>query len=304
LSFINNKIDEIFNKNILTCIKLIKTLVMLDLSNNGFNDENIKELLEYLKQNKTIKILYLNNNNLITSSGYYLADCFKKNTTIEILHLSHNKIVDSGFESFLNILGNDNTTLKELDISYNQLSKSDFKNLSDYLNLNPPLRSLDISGNNLQNQAANLIGVTFKKLTNLEEIKLNDCSITDETAPQILMYLNESIIHNLEIDSNKFGPMAPMLILKKIQVSNKLKYISFQKMEFQPYFVDMIIQAININTSIERINLKNNKIKEEDLKKFVDAVTKLTNVKFIFSRDMVPKNASEIIGRNRGIILE
>ena len=304
LSFINNKLDKIFNKNILSCVKLIKTLVMLDLSNNGLNEENIKELFEFLKENKTIKILYLNNNNLTSSSGYYLADCFKKNISIEILHLSHNKITDSGFDSFLNILGNDNSTLKELDISYNELSLEDFKVLSNYLNLNPPLKSLDISGNNLENKSANLIGVTFKKLTNLEEIKLNNCSITDESAPQVLMYLNESIIKNLEIDSNKFGPMAPMLILKKIQVSNKLKYISFQKMEFQPYFVDMIIQAININNSIERVNLKNNKIKEEDLKKFVDAVSKLKNVKFLFSRDMVPSNASEIISGNRGIILQ
>ena len=304
LSFINNKIDKIFNKSFLSCIKLIKTLVMLDLSNNGLVEDNLKELFEYLKQNKTIKILYLNSNNLSSSCGYYLADCFKKNTTIEILHLSHNKINESGFDSFLNILGNDNSTLKELDLSYNELSIQDFQLLSNYLNLNPPLKSLDISGNNLQNKAANLVGVTFKKLTNLKEIKLNDCSINDETAPQILMYLNESNIQNLEIDSNKFGPMAPMLILKKIQVSNKLKYISFQKMEFQPYFVDMIIQAININTSIERVNLKQNKIKEEDLKKFGEAVAKLKNVKFLFSRDMVPSNAHEIIGGNRGIILQ
>ena len=304
LSFINNKIDKIFNKSFLSCIKLIKTLVMLDLSNNGLVEDNLKELFEYLKQNKTIKILYLNSNNLSSSCGYYLADCFKKNTTIEILHLSHNKINESGFDSFLNILGNDNSTLKELDLSYNELSIQDFQLLSNYLNLNPPLKSLDISGNNLQNKAANLVGVTFKKLTNLKEIKLNDCSINDETAPQILMYLNESNIQNLEIDSNKFGPMAPMLILKKIQVSNKLKYISFQKMEFQPYFVDMIIQAININTSIERVNLKQNKIKEEDLKKFGDAVAKLKNVKFLFSRDMVPSNAHEIISGNRGIILQ
>jgi Ran GTPase-activating protein (RanGAP) involved in mRNA processing and transport len=304
LSFINNKIDKIFNKSFLSCIKLIKTLVMLDLSNNGLVEDNLKELFEYLKRNKTIKILYLNSNNLSSSCGYYLADCFKKNTTIEILHLSHNKINESGFDSFLNILGNDNSTLKELDLSYNELSIQDFQLLSNYLNLNPPLKSLDISGNNLQNKAANLVGVTFKKLTNLKEIKLNDCSINDETAPQILMYLNESNIQNLEIDSNKFGPMAPMLILKKIQVSNKLKYISFQKMEFQPYFVDMIIQAININTSIERVNLKQNKIKEEDLKKFGEAVAKLKNVKFLFSRDMVPSNAHEIIGGNRGIILQ
>ena len=75
-------------------------------------------------------------------------------------------------------------------------------------------------------------------------------------------------------------------------------------MQFQPYFVDMIILAININTSIERVNLKQNKIKEEDLKKFVDAVSKLKSVKILLSRDMVPSNAHEIISGNRGIILQ
>ena len=50
-----------------------------------------------------------------------MADSFKKNSTIEILHLSHNKLNESGFDSFLNILGNDNTSLKDLDISYRVL---------------------------------------------------------------------------------------------------------------------------------------------------------------------------------------
>ena len=305
LSFNNNKLDKIFNNNILNCIKLLKTLIMLDLSNNGLVEDNIKELFDYLKQNKTIKILFLNNNNLPQSCGYYLADSFKKNTTLEILHLAHNNINKSGLDSILSILGNDNKTLKELDISYNELTYDDFKSLSDYLNLNPPLKSLDISGNELITKSSNLIGVTFKKLTNLEEIKLNKCGINDESAPNVLMYLNESSIQSLEIDDNKFGMMAPMLILKKITDNTKLKYISFQKMEFQPYFVGMIIDSLNKNKSIERVNLKQNKISEDDLKKFVDAATKIKTIKFIFSRDMVPSNANEIIGQgNKNIVLQ
>ena len=304
LSFINNKLDKVFNYTILNCIKLIKTLLLLDLSNNGLTEENLKELLEYLKQNKTIKILYLNKNNISSSSGYYLADCLKKNTTIEILHLSQNKLVGTGLDSFLTILGNDNTTVKELDISYNDLTLEDFKILGNYLNLNPPLKSLDISGNNLIPQAANHIGLTFKKNKTLEEIKLNDCKISDDNTPQIIGYINEGNIHNLEMDCNKFGPTSLMLVLKKINISTRLKYISFQKIQFQKYFTDMIIQAIDLNDSIEKINLKQNKIKEDDLKKYAEAVSKQKNVKIFFSRDMVPSNASQIISGNRGIILQ
>ena len=229
---------------------------------------------------------------------------FQKNTVIEILHLSHNKINGNGLDSFLIILARDNKSLKELDISYNELTFDDGKNLSNYLNLNPPLKSLDISGNTLQNKAANHIGVKFKNLTYLEKIKLNYCGITVESAAKILIYLNESNIRNLEIDSNKFGPMGYMYIIKKIQESQKLKYISIQKTEFQPYIIDMIIQLINSNNTLERVNLKQNKIKEEDLKKFVDATAKRKGIKVVFSRDMVPCNASEIISGNRGIILQ
>ena len=303
LSFINNKLNKIFNNTILSCIKLIKTLTMLDLSNNELNEENIKGLCEYLKQNKTIKILYLNNNNLSSSCGFYMADSFKKNSTIEILHLSHNKLNESGFDSFLNILGNDNTSLLDLDISYNELKFLDFKSLSGYLNSNPPLKKLNISGNILEPQAANTIGVTFKKLTNLEELKLNNCQITDECIQQLFNFLNDSSIQNLEIDSNKIETMGLMLALKKMQVCNRLKYISYQNMPFQN-LIDMVIQTLSANTSIEKINLKQNIIKEDELKKFIDAASKLRNVKILLSKDKVPDNASELIAGNKNIILQ
>ena len=176
--------------------------------------------------------------------------------------------------------------------------------MSNYLNLNPTLKSLDISGNKFDPPSSNIIGVTLNKVQNLEKIKLNSCGITDEIAPQVLLYLNESNIKHLEIDDNNFGPMAPMLILKKIQISKKLKYISFQKLEFQPYFVDMVIQALNANNSIEKVNLKQNNIKIEDLEKFVEVTNKLKHVKFIFSKDLLPENASEIIKGNKNILLQ
>ena len=304
LTITNNKLNKVFNNIILTSIKLMKTLIYLNLSNNNMTDNNIKELFEYVKQNTTLKILILNKNNLIPSCGYYLADAFKKNTTIEVLHLSQNNLTQNGLDSFLNILAHDNTTLKELDLSYNNFVFNDFKTLSNYLNLNPSLKSLDISGNKFDPPSSNIIGVTLNKVENLEKIKLNSCGITDETAPQVLIYLNESNIKHLEIDDNEFGPMAPMIILKKVQISKKLKYISFQKLEFQPYFVDMVIQALNANNSIEKINLKQNNIKQEDLEKFVDVTNKLKHVKIILSKDLLPENYSEVIKGNKNIILQ
>ena len=67
------------------------------------------------------------------------------------------------------------------------------------------------------------------------------------------------------------------------------------------FFLDMIIQALNANASIEKINLKQNIFKGEELKKFVNAVS---NAKIIFSKDKLPSNAMEIIGGNKNIIVQ
>ena len=304
LTLTNNNLDKIFNTTFLPCIKLIKSLNMLNLSNNKLNEENIKGLFEYLKQNQSIKRLYLDNNNISSVCGYYMADSFKKNKTIEILYLSNNKLNESGFDAFINILQNDNTSLKELNISYNELKAEDFKSLSKYFNSNPTLQKLDISGNQLGPQDANVIGVTFKKLTNLTELKLNKCGISDESVAQLFNFLNESSIRHLEIDSNNFGMTGPMAVMKKIQVSSKLKYFSYKNMTFQPYFIGMVIKTLTDNPGIEKINLMENKIKDEELKQLVNATINLKNKKIILSKDNLSSNANTIINGNKNIILQ
>ena len=304
LTLTNNNLDKIFNSAILPCIKLIKSLNMLNLSNNKLNEENIKGLFGYLKQNESIKKLYLDHNNITSASGYYMADSFKKNKTIEILDLSYNKLNESGFDAFLNILQNDNTTLKELNIAYNELVSQDFKSLSKYFNSNPSLKKLDLSGNKLGPQDANDLGVTFKKLTNIEELKLNKCGISDDSVSQLFNFLNESSIQHLEIDSNNFGMTGPMAVMKKIQVNNKLKYFSYKNMAFQPYFIGMVIKTLTDNQVIEKINLMENKVKDDELKQLVNATMNLKNKKIILSKDKLSSNALDIINGNKNIILQ
>ena len=115
------------------------------------------------------------------------------------------------------------------------------------------------------------------------------------------LILNKETYAITEIDSNKLEMTGPMIALKKIQVCKQLKYLSYQNMTILPFFVDLIIQALNANPSIEKINLKQNIFKEEELKKFVNATS---NAKIIFSKDKLPSNAMEIIGGNKNIIVQ
>ena len=166
------------------------------------------------------------------------------------------------------------------------------------------MKKLDISGNKLGPQDANDIGVTFKKLTNLEELKLNQCGINDESITQLFNFFNESSIQHLEIDSNDLGMTGPMAVMKKIQINNKIKYFSYKNMALQPYFIGMIIKTLTDNQNIEKINLMENKIKDEELKQLSNATINLKNKKVILSKDKVSPNAHEIINGNKNIILQ
>ena len=96
----------------------------------------------------------------------------------------------------------------------------------------------------------------------------------------------------------------PMLVMKKIQINNKIKYFSYKNMALQPYFIGMVIKTLTDNPTIEKINLMENKIKDEELKQLASATMNLKNKKIIFSKDKVSPNALEILKGNKNIILQ
>ena len=75
-------------------------------------------------------------------------------------------------------------------------------------------------------------------------------------------------------------------------------------MALQPYFIGMIIKTLTDNQNIEKINLMENKIKDEELKQLANATINLKNKKVILSKDKVSPNAHEIINGNKNIILQ
>ena len=96
----------------------------------------------------------------------------------------------------------------------------------------------------------------------------------------------------------------PMVVLKKVQMSSKLKYFSYKNMELQPYFIGMIIKILSDNPGLEKVNLMENKIKDDELKQIVNATNNLKNKKIILSKDKLSTNALDIIKGNKNIILQ
>ena len=305
LTFNSNRLNtHLFSSKIMNVIKSLKNLNYLNLTNDNLKDDDIKIITDYIKDNKTIKTLILNNNNISSGSGFYFADCLSRNKILEDLYLSNNNIRENGLNTLINILINNNTTLKKLDISYNNLTREDFNIIGQYISNNLNLKYLDLSGNLINAQTANSFGISLRKNKNLTCLKLNKCGLNEESAPQLLNYMNETNISNIELDENKFGEMGPLIILNKLRATLSLKELSLQSCEIIPNFLNTVAQNLKDWNNLEKINLKNNSFTDEDLKLFCEEIKNNKKILVKFSKNKLSSNAIEIVRNYKNLKLE
>ena len=301
-TFIQNHIEsKVFCLKICGLIKFLHNLEKLDLSENNLNDNDIKSFILSLNLNKSIKSLNLSKNSITSNGAFYIAEVLNKNETLQILNISNNDINNTGLNSLFNTLSSNSSNLLELNLSYNNLQKDDFSSLADYLSLNPKLKILDLSGNLISPQSANIMGVTFNKNTNLNIIKVNKCGFNEESISNFIFYLNDSNISELELNNNNFGVMGPIIIMGKFKSCPTLKKYSLQNCELSSLFLNMIAENLKFSSNIDEVNLKFNQFDEKTFNNFCKSIENNTKTIFRFSKDKVP---SEICNKNKNIILE
>ena len=298
----NNFNNMIFNFKIIPSLKLLKNLENLDLSDNNLNDVDVKNLSEFL-QNSKLKILIMNNNKITSNGGYYLADALIKNETLEVLHLNHNKINDKGFSSIIYFLNN-SKKLIDLDISYNDLLKDDLIKLSEFLEKNPILKILNLSGNKIDSVSANFIGCSLAKNKNLLELKVNKCDLNEENIPQFVNYINETNLNILQLDENVFGTMGPIIVMNKIKNCSSLKFLSLRYCKVSPMFLKMIGETIKFHNNIETIDLSFNNIENESFIKFCDEIKNNQKLIVKVSKSMLNNQIQEIVKNYKNIKME
>lgn len=292
-----------FNNRILPLVRRLNALISLDLNSDDLNDDDIKNLCEFLKGNKTLKILKIGNNKITSTGGFFIADALTKNKSIEILDISHNKINESGISSLINVLSNNNKMITDLNIGYNDLKKEDYAALSEYFNQNPNLQIFDISGNMIDPLSANIIGISLKKAKNLKILKLNRTGLNEESCPQLLNYLNETNISDLELEGNSFGTMGPIIIIGKIKNSPNLKRVSLKQCDLSAMVLDFVAKNLKSCENLEIVNFEWNNFDDASFCKFCKDMEENTNILFKFSKSMISKKACEVIGELKNIIL-
>ena len=152
-------------------------LVDLDVNNNGINDETA-EVLGSALRGSLVMALNLSSSNSITSRGWHMFLNHLAQTSIQKMNLSDNSFDDQSLATLASI-----GTLKSLNLSWNHsITPTDWRSFFNTLHMRgTQLVKLNISGNNIGNEAVATLGRLLSNMSSLKTLVM-DCMDGNQAA--------------------------------------------------------------------------------------------------------------------------
>ena len=180
--------------------------------------------------------------------------CFKESKVL--LNLDNNEELRESHINIENLVSiiSKNNNLIGLSIINCDLDVNDIKSVLSAVN-KPQIKSLDISGN------PKLLGVDIAKFLSenksIEQLDLARCDLTDpQIKPIFDALLKNPKITSLDLSSNEFGAASTKTLADFLSRSDcKLKNLAIQYDSAVIENIDLIIEALKTNTSLEFVDL-------------------------------------------------
>lgn len=177
----------------------------LDLAFNSITDSGVQSLVQGLKaQDCRLKSLRLQACELTSSACEHLAAALKLSPNLIELDLSSNDIGDVGLQHLAKGLQSRKCQLQTLKLSQCNLTKEGGLHLASALGKNSSyLKWLDLSINNIGNQAANALFVRFD-ISKLKKLEMYCCGLTEDCCEKIAkaLKLEKGTLVDLNLSSN------------------------------------------------------------------------------------------------------
>jgi len=267
-------------------------------------NEDSKEILRKVKENNSILTeLYTGNgityhedgifNSSLGSDFNTLGQYVATNTYLEHLEVNISNIdayiaTNRGFYDGIK----NNSSITSLSIRYNSLLQNDGITVADEIlqacQVNKNLTRLDITCYNLNSVndlQQNEISATLRRCTNLRQITLYDCRITDEHfLPMVEAMREHNSVEELCLSANLIGNTGGQALATLLEDSNcNLHTLELQGNQIGIIGVKAIAEGLATNTKLKKLNLHNNPIDRPLPQIFYKVVCDKTSVNSTFS---------------------
>ena len=268
-------------------------LVELDLSYNKFS-ANPMDSFSYTSNAMFVNLMKFNISGNKISNGaaaIALAKSLADNTKLKELDLSDNNLNNEGVKKILNRLKTSN--LVKLNISHNNISDEAAGDIADFLSKNPKLEELDLSYNNL----LTVIAIYRTNLSNLINFNISHNNITIAAADDIAPFLScnrKLLAFDLSYnDLHELGCRKIFKVLQNIPVLSVLKVSSSNVIN---EVTDELAAILLQNTLLQELDLSYNNLSTSDTIKIFKAMKNVSNLEAInISHNMITDEAAENI---------
>lgn len=238
--------DDITRINIINilCEGLLKfpKLIELNLSNNQFEPIETNNILNMISNLTLLESLHLYDNNINDINVYQ-----------EVENLT------DALPSALSRL----TNLRELDLGRNYIGYMGLEGVTSFTKILPNLKSLiylNISNNRLFEDRSKILIKGLSYLTNLKILDISSNYIGSKNFYYLIdvLHKNCNSLIDLNLSNNDIGRGKKLFEILNVCNKLKLKYLDINNNNIRSYIDVDVYLDLNINTSLEYLNLRLN----------------------------------------------
>jgi hypothetical protein len=172
---------------------------VVSVSNANLCGESIMSLSKIVEVSSQLQTLFINHNRIENrESALHLSRSLKSHISIKHLYLAHCDL-GSTPEILLVVLQSD---VKYIDLSKNSIDSLGAVKIADYLGADPPIKSINLAHNRLNDDDAILISQALTRNTNLETIHLYINNFTSIGVKTLLNCVYDNSSLNATLESN------------------------------------------------------------------------------------------------------
>ncbi|EAR96343.2 hypothetical protein TTHERM_00189120 (macronuclear) [Tetrahymena thermophila SB210] len=261
-------------------LQVNSSLIHLDVSGNNIGPEGFEVLFRSLIYNCTLISLDvaskdgLNRNRIGQIGADQLEKLLRFNSSIQFLNLCGTSINNDQLKLIMKGL-NDGKSLTMIDISQNDLDSNAAEIIVSNIQ-NSNITELYMSSNQIGD-----VGLSYfqdvglhSKLYPLETLDLSQNKITTRGLAGFFqsMHKNQNL-HKLILNDNNFQGIQMNKIAEFLHENTGIQHLSFERCEIQPEGVSSIAYGLEKNKNLTYLNLKENKVRNQGAKSLAEALS-------------------------------
>ena len=268
-----NKLNTAGALSILSSLRRLTTLQVLDLSYNNIGSQSADGIAAVIDNNPLMNQLWLDGNDLHSTGTITICNALRKIRRLSILSLCNNGITDDAADELSAVI-TQNILLEDLLLSNNQLHSTGIKIIAESLSKLIKLRKLDLFNNDIGKEGASSLAIVIQNSTSLQDLFLSSNNLETSGALEICNALSHiNSLHVLTLSNNNISDEVTSQLIEVLNNSHLYALlIGGNGLECGGLKIAQVIE--NDNIAMQLLDFSNNNISEQDKE----------NIKIVFSK--------------------